>query len=331
MKAIYYTAVGKAEIIEEEVRRPGPDEAVVKTAVTTISPGTERANILDLPNTYASGRWPKQEGYSSAGVVTETGSAVTGLKAGDRVAMSWSHHQEYNTLPAKNLVKLPDDVSFSEAALYHISTFPMAAVRKCRTEFGESALVMGQGVLGQLAILYLKIAGAVPVIAVDPVEEKRERAVSVFGADAAFDPYDPEFIAKVKDVTGGGAKVVIEVTGVGAGLSGALDVTAPFGRVALLGCTRFFDFNIDYYTKVHKPGITLIGAHTNARPLMDSSNGWWTERDDIRAAMQLSRYGRIDLSVGEQIFQNPVPGIRQELIFCVRHMLLSPNACIQIL
>ena len=296
MKALYFTAKGRAELLDREICPPKADEVTVKIAVTTISPGTERANILDLPNTFAYGRWPKQEGYSSSGVITECGEDVKDLKPGDRVALSWSHHQQYMTLPAKNVVRIPDEVSFSEAALYHIATFPMAAVRKCRTEFGESALVMGQGVLGQLSILFLKIAGAVPVIAVDPVEEKRKRAVEVFGADAAFDPYADDFVTRVKEMTDGGAKVVIEVTGVGAGLSGALDVTARFGRVALLGCTRFFDFNIDYYTKVHCPGITLVGAHTNARPLQDSSNGWWTERDDIKAVMQLSRYGRLSLS-----------------------------------
>ena len=40
--------------------------------------------------------------------------------------------------------------------------------------------------------------------------------------------------------------------------------------------TRHSDFNIDYYRKVHGPGITLIGAHTNARPKSESHPGWWT-------------------------------------------------------
>ena len=315
MKVILFTSRGKAELVEQEVRRPEKNEVTVKLMVTTISPGTERANILDLPNTFAYGRWPKQEGYSSAGIVTEVGSEVQKFKPGDRVAVSWSHHQEYMTLPENNLVKLDDDVSFSEGALYHITTFPLAAIRKCRLEIGESALVMGQGVLGQLAILLLKAAGAVPVIAVDPVPEKRQRAMEVFGADAAFDPFAADFVDRVKSLTHGGANVVIEVTGVGAGLQGALDVTAEFGRVALLGCTRFSDFNIDYYTKVHKPGITLVGAHTNARPKVDSSQGWWTERDDIRAIMKLSRFGRIRLDsfVEETFSPADAPAVYERL------------------
>ena len=85
-------------------------------------------------------------------------------------------------------------------------------------------------------------------------------------------------------------------TGIGAGLDGILDCMARFGRVALLGCTRSSDFTIDYYRKVHGPGITLIGAHTMARPIRDSSDGWWTEWDDFEALLKLTRLGRIRLS-----------------------------------
>ena len=84
---------------------------------------------------------------------------------------------------------------------------------------------------------------------------------------------ETDFSKKAKELTGGGAKVGIEVTGIGAGLDGILDCMARFGRVALLGCTRNKEFTIDYYRKVHGPGITLIGAHTNARPSCESSNG----------------------------------------------------------
>ena len=88
----------------------------------------------------------------------------------------------------------------------------------------------------------------------------------------------------------------IEVTGIGAGLNGILDCMAPFGRVALLGCTRNKDFTVDYYKKVHGPGITLIGAHTLARPKDESHGGWWTLPDDIAALMRLTEFGRIDLA-----------------------------------
>ena len=56
------------------------------------------------------------------------------------------------------------------------------------------------------------------------------------------------------------------------------------------------EFTIDYYRKVHGPGITLIGAHTMARPDKESHGGWWTKDDDIAALIKLTEMGRINLS-----------------------------------
>lgn len=295
---IIFTAPCVAELVSTEITPPGAGEVQIKLAVSTVSSGTERANLIGDPNV----GWdigprvvfPRKTGYSSAGVVTALGEGITDLQIGDRVAMSWSLHSQYINLKRKNVYKLPDNVSFRDAALLHIATFPMAAIRKCRLEIGEAAIVMGMGVLGLTAVKLLKAAGAVPVIAVDPVAEKREKAIAQ-GADLAFDPTEPDFAAQVKAATGGGAKVGIEVTGIGAGLDGILDCMAPFGRVALLGCTRNKEFTIDYYRKVHGPGITLIGAHTAARPKEESHGGWWTQKDDVQALIKLHEFGRLRL------------------------------------
>ena len=61
-------------------------------------------------------------------------------------------------------------------------------------------------------------------------------------------------------------------------------------------CTRNPDFTIDYYHKVHGPGINLIGAHTNARPEQESFHGMWTTRDDVLAVKTLYRLGRIEFA-----------------------------------
>ena len=142
-------------------------------------------------------------------------------------------------------------------------------------------------------------------MAVDPVKERREEALKN-GADFAFDPFEDEFAANVKKVTNGGAKVCVEVTGVGGGLNGALDCMAKFGRVALLGCTRSSDFIIDYYKKVHGPGITLIGAHTMARPNVESHGGWFTHRDDIKAVLKLISGQRLDVKSMIKELHKPV-------------------------
>ena len=299
VKQIVFTKPCVAELLEKEIDAPKSNEVQVRLAVSTISSGTERANLIGDPNIDIVGSgsviFPRTAGYSSSGVVEAVGEGVTEFKVGDKVAMSWTTHKQVINMDKNLVYKLPESVSFNDGALIHISTFPMAAIRKCRLEIGESAIVMGMGVLGLVAIPLLKTAGAVPVIAVDPVPEKREKALSV-GADYALDPFAEDFAKTVKEITGGGAKVGIEVTGIGAGLDGILDCMARFGRVALLGCTRNKDFTIDYYRKVHGPGITLVGAHTQARPQYESRDGWWTQRDDVKTTLKLTEMGRIKLS-----------------------------------
>jgi hypothetical protein len=108
------------------------------------------------------------------------------------------------------------------------------------------------------------------------------------------------------ELTGGGANVAIEVTGNGPALDMVLDCMARFGRVALLGCTRDKNFTIDYYRKVHFPGITMVGAHTMARPDRESFSGYWTTRDDILAVKRLYQHGRICFSDMIQETHSPV-------------------------
>ena len=308
-RQIVFTEKYKAELLERE-RELAPGQVCVKTVLSTISSGTERANIMGDPN--LSIREPMQEatfprtvGYSASGIVTAVGEGVTHVAPGDRVVVFLGSHSEYNILPAHKIVKIEDDrVSFEEAAVSFIATFPLAAVRKTRLEVGESMLVMGLGLLGQLAVMLSKAAGAVPVIAADPVEERREEALKN-GADYALDPFDPDFANKVKELTGGGANTAIEVTGAGAALDTCLDCMAKMGRVALLGCTRDKNFTIDYYRKVHGPGISLIGAHTAARPDHESYPGHFTHKDDILTVLKLCAMGRIDIKRMCGVYYSP--------------------------
>ena len=299
-KNIVFTKPNVAELIEEDISAPASNDIQVRLMYSTISSGTERANLMGSKTVswrrpeVKEAVFPRRGGYSSAGIVEQIGENVTKFKVGDRVALWWSTHNQYVTINEKNAC-LISDISFEDAALFHIATFPLAAIRKCHLEIGESAIVMGMGMLGVVALQLLKSAGAVPIIAVDPDSAKREKALKC-GADYALDPYSPDFAETVKRITDGGANVGIEVTGIGAGLDGILDCMALKGRVALLGCTRNSDFTIDYYRKVHGPGITLVGAHTNARPNFESSNGWWTQEDDMFALKKLTEMGRIKLS-----------------------------------
>ena len=313
---IAFVSPGVAELLENEIPMPEKGQVLVKTAVSTISSGTERANLIGDPSIRPGGsasapvKFPRTVGYSSSGTVFAVGEGVDSLKVGDRVAVSWGQHSRFQLLEEKNVHLLPENVSFEEAALAMIGTFPLAAIRKCRLEMGESCVVMGLGVLGLLSVQLLCAAGACPVIAVDPVEEKRRQALSL-GADFALVPFEEGFAEKVRALCGGGAKVAIEVTGNGKALDQVLDCMARFGRVGLLGCTRNSDFTIDYYRKVHGPGVSLIGAHTDARPKEESFPQLWTTKDDLRALLRLSSAGR--LAMGRIIAESHSPEKAREV------------------
>jgi threonine dehydrogenase-like Zn-dependent dehydrogenase len=300
-KQIVFTDINKAELLDVECRNPEQDEVIVKMDFSTISQGTERANITGDLNTHAfkpqpSGKpvFPRFAGYSNSGIVHSVGRNVTEFKVGDRVAGWWGSHKSYCEFDKGNLIKLDDEIGLDVASIAHIACFPMGAIRKTHLEIGESAIVFGLGILGMLAMQELRAAGADPIIAVDPIESRRKQSLEN-GADVALNCNDPAFVEKVKALTEGGAHIAIEVTGSGKALDQALDVIAPKGRIALLGCTRDKNFTIDYYRKVHGPGVTLIGAHTASRPRFDSYPGFWTVRDEMAGILRLQRGGRIHL------------------------------------
>lgn len=297
-KQIVFTAPNKAELLDVEYFPPKENQVTVELEFSAISAGTEKANFIgDRNSTTASedseAVFPRMVGYSAAGKIIDVGCAVDDLKIGDRVVVFWGKHKKRITINRRNVIKIPDGVASDEASMALISTFPLGAIRKTHLEIGESALVMGLGILGIFAVQELKAAGAYPIIAVDPVKERREFALRL-GADFAFDPTEGDFVKNVIEASFGGANVCIEVTGLGIGLIQALECMKPMGRVALLGCTRSSKFEIDYYGKVHGRGISLIGAHTMARPKLESAPGLFTDADDLRTVMNLIKGGRLD-------------------------------------
>ena len=299
-KQIVFTKPYTAELMDVEYEAPRSGEVTVELEYSAISAGTEKANFVGMRNSTTIDEdteavFPRYVGYSAAGTVKAVGDGVGDIKVGDKVIVYWGKHKKCITMPRKNIFKIPDGVSTKEASMVLISTFPLAAIRKTRLEIGESALVMGLGILGIFAVQQLRAAGAYPVIAVDPVAERREFALKM-GADYALDPTESGFADTVKHLSGGGVNVCIEVTGLGAGLVQALDCMEWMGRVALLGCTRSSKFEIDYYGKVHGRGISLIGAHTIARPQFESSAGLWTDVDDISAVLYLIKGKRLNFA-----------------------------------
>lgn len=289
--SIAFTAPGKAELQEIEQAQPElkPDEAFLETECTLISPGTERACLLGLTD----GIFPKYLGYSAVAKVLDAG-AESGFKPGDRVAVYHSMHSTHLLKKAEDLVRIEDDALPSNSAVFCIiAAMGLQGVRKALPEFGESMAVMGLGLLGLFAVRCAHLNGLFPLIAID-FNEKRRKLAKEFGADYTFSPDEPELAAKIKQITNGkGVNAVVEVTGNPAALNGALEFTAPYGRITLTGCSRTPTLEIDFYSKVHRPGISIIGAHNMARPAHDARPGYWTMREDMALLLRLFSAGRI--------------------------------------
>lgn len=294
-KQILFTGVCQAELAEAPLRELTENDVLTEMEYTVVSGGTERANLMGLPNTGV--KWPKRLGYCGVGKVLQVGSAVKSVAPGDRVLVYHGYHAKYTIRPAADITKISNDsVSSLDAAFVIIASMGLGGVRKLELELGESAMVMGLGLLGMFAVQFCRLSGAYPVIAADLNPARRELALQL-GADYAFDPAAPDFVEQVKQVTGGkGVRATVEVTGVSAAMQQALACASYMGRIALLGCTRVSDCAVDYYQQVHRPGVKLIGAHNFIRPKQESYPHHWTHQDDCTAILDLIAAGRIQVA-----------------------------------
>lgn len=294
-KKILFTSPGKAALVSVELPPLKEDEVLTDMEYTVVSGGTERASLMGMPNTGT--KFPRTLGYCGIGRVIQIGTQVKTVAVGDRVLVYHGKHMGYNIRPETDVTKVEDDsISSLEAAFVIIASMGLGGVRKLELELGESAMVMGLGLLGMFAVQFCRLSGAYPVIAADLNPERRSLALQL-GADYAFDPSAPDFVQQVKAVTGGkGVRATVEVTGVSAAMQQALQCATRQGRISLLGCTRISDCAVDYYQQVHRPGVKLIGAHNLIRPQFESYPHHWTHQDDCKAILAMLGAGRLQVA-----------------------------------
>ena len=294
---IIFESKGKAVLKEFEIPQLKADEVLLENDYSAVSAGTERANLLALPNTVVAEKgFPFVPGYSASGRVIAVGKDVTNLEIGNRVVVNWGGHRSHNIRKANTVLKIEDDsIDLLDASFAHIASFAFLGVRKLRIEIGESAMIAGMGILGAFAVQIANLSGAIPVIVSDFDPVRRDLALQL-GATAAFSPDEKDFVENVKVATGGsGPNAVVEVTGSAAALQQALEYIAWEGRISLLGCTRISDVPIDFYKYVHRRGISLLGAHTFTRSKQESAPGRWTEHDDYRTFLKLVTAGKLQV------------------------------------
>jgi 2-desacetyl-2-hydroxyethyl bacteriochlorophyllide A dehydrogenase len=288
---VIFTGPGVATLEARAIPKPGPTQLLVRTRTSLISPGTERAFFLGLPNT--TNTYPQAAGYCNIGEVVALGDQVTGWQVGDRVA-SMGHHAAYVLADAATAQHIPAGLDDADAPFFNLASIALQGVRKARVELGEPVAVIGAGLIGLMALQLARLQGALPAISIDQDEGRLDFA-NQSGADEMLvaNATLPQEIARA---TGGdGASVVIEATGHPDAIQTALACARPFGRVVLLGSTRGETDHVNFYRDVHKKGLTLIGAHNSARPKQESTPAFWTQVEDQRVALELLARGRLNV------------------------------------
>jgi len=208
---------GQALIEDVPVPQPGNDSALVRTAYSLVSAGTERmlvsfakqglvgkarsrpdlvrevlnkARREGLLTTFDAAMnkldQPLALGYSSAGTIIQTGSDLRGYKTGDRVACAgggYAVHAEFAVVPQNLMVPIPDSVDFEQAAFATIGAIAMQGFRLADVQVGARVGVIGLGLLGLLAAGIANAAGC-QVLGVD-LDLKRVELALQMGAQKA--------------------------------------------------------------------------------------------------------------------------------------------------
>src|SRR4051812_6907383 len=141
-------------------------------------------------------------GYSAAGVVEEVGDGVTDLRPGDRVACAgaqFAHHAEIIRVPRNLTVQIPEGVAFEQASVVTLGAIALQGVRRASPTLGETFVVVGLGLLGQLTVQLLRANGC-RVIGTD-LDRSRIDMGTAFGAEAGLHPEDGDPIAQVTRLT----------------------------------------------------------------------------------------------------------------------------------
>jgi 2-desacetyl-2-hydroxyethyl bacteriochlorophyllide A dehydrogenase len=260
----------------------GPDQVLIETHYSAISPGTELAFLHHKPNT--PGKYPYYPGYSASGRVLDKGPGVNSLAIGQHVACSIPH-SSYYVVDALKCVPLPEAMKDLDASIFRLISIALQGVRKAQVQLGWDIAVLGLGPIGNLAGQLSRAAGAAYVEGIDPLAWRRDLARQC-GFDAVADSVHGT-------TTKEGFNGVIEATGVPDAVPSALKLAARLGHVVLLGSTRGETLNVNFHRDVHKKGLTIIGAHDSIRPATDDHLSYTSQRTDDTVGLKLLAGGRI--------------------------------------
>jgi len=279
--------IGKARQRPDQVRK-------VLDSVAQVGPVAAYQKAINKLDSYT------PLGYSLCGVVLEVGAGVEEFKVGDVVACAGNEHAlhaEVNWVPVNLCVPVPAGVDPRHAAFATVGAIAMHGVRRGEPQLGESAVVIGLGLVGQL-VVQLLVAGGVRVIGVDPVES-RCAAAEAAGA-LACGPPTPEGLDRLEGFLAGttagvGADHVFLAAGgsssdpvhVAARLARDRARVVDIGKCSLdLPWNDYYEKELDVRTRSYGPGRYDPSYELDG---VDYPAGYvrWTERRNLACFVDL--------------------------------------------
>ncbi|NJM39537.1 MAG: alcohol dehydrogenase catalytic domain-containing protein, partial [Anaerolineae bacterium] len=213
----------KCHIEEAELAAPKAGEVLIETEASAISAGTELAVytgvhqwLNDPTRTWP--RFPFVPGYSAVGRIVSIGPEVSRYAIGDRVIYGGRHESHAILKVGESgelqlIHKISEGTPAKIMSFVGLARFPFTALVQSKEILGQCVAVMGQGTIGQLAIRMFAAAGAHPIISVDTVASRRERAEEMIGA-IGVDPTSPTLKDELRVINGGVLPdIVVEATG----------------------------------------------------------------------------------------------------------------------
>lgn len=268
MKAAKFHGTQDVRIEDVEADSVGPADVRVEVAVCGIC-GTDIHEydsgpifIPDAPHPVTGKTVPITMGHEFSGVVSEVGSEVTRLTAGDAVAIEPNipcHHCRYceegkfnlclnlasiglhtdtggfaeqAVVPAQQAHRLPDGVTLEEGALVEPLAVGVHATRRSGLSLGDTVAVFGAGPIGLSVVRAVNAAGAKRIFVSEPQPARRERAAEL-GADYTIDPLETDAVEVIQTETDGGVDVAIEFAAIEASFNDAVRSTKHDGTVTV--------------------------------------------------------------------------------------------------
>lgn len=245
-------------------------------------------------------------GYSAAGLVKAVGPGAEAFAVGQRVACAgagYANHAQVNFVPKNLVAPVPDNVSLKHAAFATIGAIALQGYRQAEMQLGETACVIGLGLLGQLLVQILRAAG-MHVIGVDLLDSRCRLALEL-GAAAAGTPADTGLRAATRRLTAGFGVDCVFIAAGGAGngpVEYAVEVARDRARVIDIGKTKLDLPWKDYYEKELEVRFSRSYGPGRYDPNyeergIDYPIGYvrWTEQRNMASFLNLIADGKVDL------------------------------------